>query len=123
LVSGGFTQFAERVRELCAFDEIRSNRLILADGRITGDLREPILDRDAKEKILREVCGRQGLSPSCAAAVGDGANDLAMVRAAGLGVSFRGKQILRDASPFCIDHGDLTALLYLQGYPREAFAP
>ena len=121
LVSGGFSIFANRIRKTCGFDDSRSNHIIIEKDRIRGDLSEPILDGRAKAAILREICHQRDLEPLQAAAVGDGANDLLMLQAAGLGVSYRGKPILRRNAPFCVDHGDLTALLYLQGYPRDDF--
>jgi phosphoserine phosphatase len=122
LVSGGFTRFAEPVRDLCGFDEVRANRLMVADGRLTGAVVEPILDRAGKATALAELAARLGQSPGQACAVGDGANDLEMLRAAGLGVAYRAKPIVRAAARFRIEHGDLTALLYLQGYRRAEFS-
>ncbi len=116
LVSGGFTCFTGRVRSVCGFDEDRANRLEVVDGRLTGRVIEPILDRDAKRATLAERAAALGLTPGDALAVGDGANDVPMLQAAGLGIAFRAKPMVRRAIPACIDHGDLTALLYLQGY-------
>ena len=121
LVSGGFTQFLEPVRRACGFDEAQGNRLLMADGRLTGAVAEPILGPEAKRATLLELAGRRGLDPADACAVGDGANDLDMVRAAGLGVGYRAKPLLRQAARVAIDHGDLTALLFLQGYRRGEF--
>jgi phosphoserine phosphatase len=121
LVSGGFSVFADRIKTRCGFDEVRSNRLLLEEGRITGHVAAPILGRNGKLEVLREITDRLGFAPHLAAAVGDGANDLAMLRQAGLGVGFRPKDIVRSAVRFSIDHGDLTALLYLQGYTRRDF--
>ena len=118
LVSGGFTCFTERVREACGFEEAHGNHLIVADGTLTGAVAEPLLGRDAKRETLLELAAREGLSPDDACAVGDGANDLAMIEIAGLGVAYRAKPVLRTAARYSIDHGDLTALLYLQGYRR-----
>lgn len=122
LVSGGFTCFTEPVRAACGFDEARGNRLMIADGALTGDVGDPILDRDTKREALEELAQRLGISTDAACAVGDGANDLAMVTRAGLGVAYHAKPVLRAAATAVIDHGDLTALLYLQGYAREDFA-
>jgi phosphoserine phosphatase len=121
LVSGGFTQFTAVARQRCGFDEDRANRLALADGRLSGKVVEPILDRDAKLTALQSLCSERAIAPEAACTVGDGANDIPMLQAAGLGVAFRGKPVVRRAARFRIDHGDLTALLYLQGYRREAF--
>jgi phosphoserine phosphatase len=122
LVSGGFTRFAEPVRDLCGFDAAHANRLMVEDGRLTGAIGEPILDRTGKAAVLAELAMQRGLAPGQACAVGDGANDLEMLRAAGLGVAYRAKPIVRTAARFRIDHGDLTALLFLQGYRRAAFS-
>ena len=121
LVSGGFTVFMEHVRQACGFDEARGNRLLVADGRLTGRVAEPILGPEAKLAALMELAERRGPMLSAACAVGDGANDLAMVRAAGLGVAYRAKPVLREAARAAIDHGDLSALLFLQGYRRSDF--
>ena len=121
LASGGFTVFMEHVRQACGFDEARGNRLLVADGRLTGRVAEPILGPEAKLAALMELAERRGLMLSAACAVGDGANDLGMVRAAGLGVAYRAKPVLREAARATIDHGDLTALLFLQGYRRSDF--
>lgn len=120
LVSGGFTRIAEPVAALCGFDRVVANRLDLADGRLTGRVAEPILGKEAKLATLHEAATAHGVSPAAACTVGDGANDLPMLRAAGLGVAFRAKPSVQAAAPVRIDHGDLTALLYLQGYPDTA---
>ncbi len=121
LVSGGFAHFAEPVRDMCGFDEARSNRLLLADGHLTGSVAEPVFDRAAKAAAVAQLCRRRRLTPDQACAVGDGANDLEMLGAAGLGVAYRAKPIVRAAARFRIDHGDLSALLFLQGYRRAEF--
>jgi phosphoserine phosphatase len=122
LVSGGFTLFTEPIAALIGFDENRGNRLVIgADGRLSGAVAEPILGRDAKLDTLRELRGRLGLAHHETLAVGDGANDLLMLDDAGLGVAFRAKPMVADAAAARIDHGDLTALLYAQGYRREEF--
>ncbi|MEX0921877.1 MAG: phosphoserine phosphatase SerB [Rhodovibrionaceae bacterium] len=121
LVSGGFTSFAELVAEACGFDHVQANRL-LDDGKaLTGRVAEPILGREAKLAALRDFAAEIGCELKRTAAVGDGANDLAMLEAAGLGVAFRAKPRVRAAARFRIDHGDLTALLYLQGIAEEDF--
>jgi len=121
LVSGGFDCFAGTVRDACGFHEARANRLLIGDGRLAGAVAEPILDRAAKRAAVEELTVRRGLAPQDSCAVGDGANDIEMIRAAGLGVAYRGKAVLRAAAAVAIDHGDLTALLYLQGYRRAEF--
>jgi phosphoserine phosphatase len=119
LVSGGFGCFAERVRAAVGFDAQRSNELEIADGRLSGNLTGPILCRDAKRDLLHGFCHALGIDPRDALAVGDGANDLPMLEAAGLGVAFHGKPSVARKAPCRVDHGDLTALLYFQGYREE----
>lgn len=121
LVSGGFLCFAEGVAAALGFDHCRANRLEIEDGRLTGRTVPPILGREAKLETLTELLARRGLTSHEACAVGDGANDLAMLRAAGLGVAYRAKPVARAAAPFRLDHADLTGLLYLQGYRRDEF--
>src|SRR5690625_1549385 len=121
LVSGGFTCFAEPIGRRLGFDLVRANRLQVHEGRLTGEVEPPILGRDAKLEALRELCDRQGITPEQAAAVGDGANDLAMLEEAGLGVAFHGKPLVRVRARFRLDHGDLTGLLFLQGYRAAEF--
>lgn len=115
LVSGGFVQFADRVAAACGFQVARANRLEVVGGRLTGRVIPPILGREAKLETLRELCAAHGLTPADALAVGDGANDLAMVAAAGLGVAYRAKPALAQAAGARLDRSDLTALLHLQG--------
>jgi len=122
LVSGGFTLFTGRVAVLIGFDEHRGNTLIVEDGRLAGRVEEPILGRDAKRTTLIELRNRLGLSPQDTLAAGDGANDIPMIEAAGLGVAYRAKPLVAGAAHARIEHGDLTALLYLQGYARRDFA-
>jgi len=121
LVSGGFTLFTEPVAAALGFDEHRSNRLDLEGDALAGTVAEPILGRDAKRDALADLRGRLGLAPIDTLAVGDGANDLAMLNEAGLGVAFRAKPAVSAAAEARIEHGDLTALLYLQGYRRDEF--
>jgi phosphoserine phosphatase len=122
LVSGGFTTFAGPIAGRLGFDDYRANTL-LADGiAFTGHVAEPILGRAAKKDTLLELTTRLGLCPEQTLAVGDGANDIEMVRIAGLGVAFRAKQALRAEAGAVIDHADLSALLFLQGYRRDEFA-
>ena len=121
LVSGGFTLFTAPLARLLGFDEQRANILIVADGLLTGFVIEPILGQAAKRATLVELRGRLGLEAADTLAVGDGANDLAMLREAGLGVAFRAKPAVAQAANARIDHSDLTALLYAQGYRRDEF--
>ena len=121
LVSGGFSVFAERVAGLAGFDDIQANRLILADDRLTGAVGEPILGRDAKLTALRGRAAALGLGLDGTCAVGDGANDLAMVTAAGLGVAFHAKPVVAAAALARVRHGTLTTLLSFQGYRRREF--
>ncbi len=121
LVSGGFTFFTGRVAKLVGFDEHHSNTLALADGKLTGKVVGPILGREAKLATLQRLSTALRLPAEASLAVGDGANDLAMVKAAGLGVAFRAKPIVAAGASASITHGDLTALLYLQGYKRSEF--
>ncbi len=121
LISGGFTLFAERIAAMLGFDESRANKLVVADGRLAGKVEEPILGREAKLAALKDLTARLELRAEATLAVGDGANDLAMLLAAGLGVAYRAKPLVAAQAHARIDHGDLTALLYLQGYRRDEF--
>jgi phosphoserine phosphatase len=121
LVSGGFTSFTDRVAAMIGFHENRANRLIIEAGRIAG-VEEPILGRDAKLAALLALTEKLELAREETLAVGDGANDLAMLEAAGLGVAYRAKPKVAARAHARIDHGDLTALLYIQGYRGEEFA-
>ena len=122
LVSGGFTVFTEAVAEAAGFHAHRANRLIEADGALTGEVAHPILGREAKLEALRDEAGALGIDLEETLAVGDGANDLAMIEAAGLGVAFHAKPLVAEAADARIDHNDLTALLYFQGYAADGFA-
>ncbi|MXQ09370.1 phosphoserine phosphatase SerB [Alphaproteobacteria bacterium GH1-50] len=121
LVSGGFVQFTGRIAEKLGFDEHRANTLLEADGTLTGDVARPILGRDAKVTALNEITAAMGVTPMEAVAVGDGANDLGMIEAAGMGVALHAKPSVAAQAPVRVDHGDLTALLFLQGYARADF--
>jgi phosphoserine phosphatase len=119
LVSGGFTFFTSRVAALVGFDMHRAN-VLLDDGTVlTGLVAEPILDRDTKLDTLTRLAAERGLPMAATLAVGDGANDLDMLRAAGLGVAFRAKPIVAAAARARVDHAGLRALLFAQGYRRE----
>jgi phosphoserine phosphatase len=121
LVSGGFTFFTSRVAKAAGFDVNRANVLEVEGGRLTGRVVEPILGREAKRAALESLARERDLTPAFTLAVGDGANDLAMVRAAGLGVAFRAKPVVAAEAEASITHGDLSALLYLQGYAKGEF--
>jgi len=121
LVSGGFTAFVDAVAAMAGFEESRANELLVGGGKLTGKVKEPILGRSAKLATLEDALLRRRLSAEEALAVGDGANDLGMIRRAGLGVAYRAKPKVAEAAAARIDHGDLTALLYLQGYRRGQF--
>ncbi len=121
LVSGGFTVFAEPVAAEIGFDVAIANRLGLADGRLTGNVGRPIVDAGAKVATLEAERARLGLETARVLAVGDGANDIPMIRAAGLGVAYHAKPKTAAAAAARIDHGDLTALLWVQGWPRSAW--
>jgi phosphoserine phosphatase len=119
LVSGGFTRFAEPVGAQIGFERVIANRLVIANGALTGKVEKPIVDSATKEATLLSATAELGLSPEQTLAVGDGANDLAMIRRAGLGVAYHAQPIVAAAAGARIDHGDLTALLYAQGIPAS----
>jgi phosphoserine phosphatase len=121
LVSGGFTFFTSRVAEAAGFHMNRANTLIEEGGKLTGQVGDPILGKEAKLAALQEETAALGLTPADALAVGDGANDLAMIEAAGLGVAYRAKPIVAAQAHAKVDHADLTALLYFQGYKASEF--
>jgi phosphoserine phosphatase len=123
LVSGGFTLFTTKIAAMIGFDEARANTLVVdAEGRLTGEVATPILGRDAKLATLVALRHRLGLAKADTLVAGDGANDLAMIEDAGLGVAYHAKPAVAAAAAARIDHGDLTALLYAQGYSRGEFA-
>jgi phosphoserine phosphatase len=122
VVTGGFTAFMAPLAKAIGFDEYHANTLLTdAAGRLTGEVAEPVLGREAKRDTLLMLRERLRLRREDSLAVGDGANDIPMIEAAGLGIAFHGKPALREKAGACIDHGDLTALLYAQGYRREDF--
>ena len=121
LVSGGFTVFTGRIAEMIGFDEHRANTLLHDGEKLTGQVAEPILGRAAKVETLKAIADRLGLPTSQAIAVGDGANDLDMLAIAGTGVALHAKPVVAAQAKIRIDHGDLTALLYIQGYRRSEF--
>lgn len=119
LVSGGFTLFSSDVAERLGMHEHRANELLFEGDTLSGAVAEPILDRDAKRAALLELVATHGIGVADAVAVGDGANDLAMIREAGLGVAFQAKPIVAAEADALISHNDLTPLLYLQGYRTD----
>ena len=121
LVSGGFTPFTQYVSGQLGFDEHHGNALIIADDILTGDVANPIKGKESKRQICLDLSARLHIPLSDILAVGDGANDLAMLDTAGMGVAFRAKPVVAAASRWRINHGDLTALLYLQGYQKDDF--
>lgn len=123
LVSGGFTAFTAHVAERLGFDENRANTLHIEGGSLLGTVANPILGKEAKLQALQEITARLGITPAEAIAVGDGANDLPMLLAAGTGVALHAKPRVQAECEVRVNHGDLTALLYLQGYSRDDFAP
>jgi phosphoserine phosphatase len=121
LVSGGFTVFADRIGAELGFEQIVANRLDIADGRITGTVAAPIMTRETKRDTLLRLAQQSGVPLAATLAIGDGANDLAMLQEAGLGVAFHAKPAVAAAAHARVDHCDLTALLYAQGYRRDEF--
>jgi phosphoserine phosphatase len=120
LVSGGFTFFTQRIAALVGFAAQRANRFVFEDGRLVG-VADPILGREAKLQALQEEAEAHRLPLAAALAVGDGANDLAMIKAAGLGVAYRAKPIVAAEADAGVRSGDLTTLLYFQGYSKAEF--
>ncbi|MEQ1405848.1 phosphoserine phosphatase SerB [Neorhizobium sp. Rsf11] len=121
LVSGGFTVFTNRIAKTLGFDENQANILIEKDGILTGEVVEPILGKQAKVDALLSITEKLGISPEDAIAVGDGANDLGMLGIAGSGVALHAKPTVAAQAKMRIDYGDLTALLYVQGYRKADF--
>lgn len=121
LVSGGFTAFTAKVADDLGFDENRANTLLIEEGMLTGDVARPILGRAAKVQALEEITARLGIAEADVIAVGDGANDLGMLGRAGSGVALHAKPSVAEQCDIRINHGDLTALLFLQGYTGNSF--
>jgi phosphoserine phosphatase len=122
LVSGGFTLFTDRIAAMIGFDENRANSLTIIDGhKLAGTVAEPIFGRDGKRAALLELRGELGLGKDDTMAIGDGANDMDMIAEAGLGIAYHAKPKVALAAPARIEHGDLTALLYVQGYRKDEF--
>jgi phosphoserine phosphatase len=121
LISGGFSFFADYIGKRIGFDEVVANELLFENDRLTGTVAKPIVDKNRKVSRLGELIVEHGLKPEQTLAVGDGANDLPMLKAAGLGVALHAKPVVAAEAQVRIDHGDLTALLYLQGYAEDDF--
>jgi phosphoserine phosphatase len=122
LVTGGFTIFADRVAAELGFERVIANRLEVAGGRITGRVLAPVVTGETKRETLLALAAELDIPPAQTIAVGDGANDLAMLAAAGLGIAFHAKPMVAAAARWCLDHADLTGLLYAQGYGKAEFA-
>jgi phosphoserine phosphatase len=122
LISGGFRYFTSRIKARVGFNLDIANDLEVAGGKLTGRVLPPIVNKDEKLAALKRLAGERGLALADTAAVGDGANDLPMIEAAGLGVAYRGKPAVAAAARARVDHGDLTTLLYFQGYREAEFA-
>ncbi len=121
LVSGGFTAFTQRVADTLGFDEHRANTLLAENGKLTGMVGQPILGKQAKVTALDEITAQQGISTDDVMAVGDGANDLGMLTRAGVGVALHAKPVVQAQCDVRVNHGDLSALLFVQGYSRADF--
>lgn len=122
LVSGGFSVYTSRIAAELGFDLHVANELVVAEGRLAGAVREPVLTRDDKLATLKRLAAERDLPLAATLAVGDGANDLGMLQLAGSGVALHAKPAVAAAAAMRVDHGDLTALLYIQGYRRSEFA-
>ncbi len=123
LVSGGFRFFTSRIAAQAGFDHDQANALIVKNGVLTGEVADPVLGRDAKAKALQQYCAIARIPPDAALALGDGANDAAMIRAAGLGLAWRAKPVLSSVADAQIRHTALTTALFFQGIARRDFAP
>jgi phosphoserine phosphatase len=121
LVSGGFTAFTEAVAATLGFHEHRANTLLVENGALTGAVAQPILGREAKVAALNDLTAKLGLTEDDVLAIGDGANDLGMLQRAGLGVAVHAKPVVQAQAAHAVNHGDLTALLFAQGYARAEF--
>lgn len=121
LISGGFTAITEPVAAQCGFHGTHANHLEIENDTLLGTVRKPVLDRDSKARYLAHYCAELGITAEDAACIGDGANDMAMLQAAGFGVAFNGKPLLREQIALQLNHTDLTGLLYLQGFAAAEF--
>ena len=121
LVSGGFTYFTNQVRDLIGFDEAKGNILEISGAKLTGKVLAPIIDNDGKLKILQKFATKHQINMTDTLAVGDGANDIPMLLKADIGVAYHAKSTVAKQARFVINHGDLTSLLYMQGYRRKEF--
>ncbi|MGA8756362.1 MAG: phosphoserine phosphatase SerB [Stellaceae bacterium] len=122
LVTGGFTVFADRVGAELGFDRVIANRLEITDGIVTGRVLSPIVTGETKRQALLAYAAELAIAPAATLAVGDGANDLPMLNAAGLGIAFRAKPAVAAVARTCLNHADLTGLLFAQGYRKTEFA-
>jgi phosphoserine phosphatase len=122
LVSGGFSRFADKVAETIGFHQAISNSLGIADGRLSGTVADPIVGAKAKQRALVETAAARGVDLADTLAVGDGANDIPMLEAAGLGIAYHAKPKVAEAAAARIEHGDLSTLLFAQGYSRREWA-
>jgi phosphoserine phosphatase len=120
-VSGGFTIFADAIAKRIGFDEAMANTLEFTGDALSGTIAEPVLGRQAKLSRLQALCAEREIPLALTMAVGDGANDLDMIKVAGMGVALHAKPVVAAEAEYRIDHGDLTALLYLQGYSDDEF--
>lgn len=121
LVSGGFTAFTSAIAGKLGFDEHHANTLLTEGGKLTGDVTRPILGSDAKVEALNRIASKKGFKPADVLAVGDGANDLGMLQLAGTGVALHAKPTVQAEAKHRVNHGDLTALLFIQGYTKAEF--
>jgi len=121
LVSGGFTFFTERIRAQVGFDMALGNQLEIHDGRLTGEVIPPLVDKTTKLDVLIDLAAQRNLTPQETLSIGDGANDVAMLKAAGMGIAYHAHPVARKQARACLDHADLTGALYIQGYHRDEF--
>jgi len=119
LISGGFTMFTEKIAKKLGFDEDRANDLVIKSGKLTGEVKPPILDKDNKLSAINDLTNEHKLTPENVIAVGDGANDVPMLEAAGLGVAYHAKPVVKESLPNQINFCNLKALLYAQGYSKD----
>ncbi len=122
LISGGFSFFTDRVREDVGFHMSLGNKLDIAHGKLTGHVVPPVVNKDTKLEMLTDMAAQQGLGMGDTFAIGDGANDVPMLMAAGMGVAYRGHPVAREKARACLNHADLSGALFIQGYHRDEFA-